>query len=87
MKYEGFKGLYKGFWVNLFSIVSGTFYVLTYENVRHLLQANDVTDSRIRALVAGGCASLVGQTIIVPIDVISQHLMMMGQKVGISIVI
>jgi solute carrier family 25 protein 44 len=55
--------------------------------VRHLLQANDVTDSRIRALVAGGCASLVGQTIIVPIDVISQHLMMMGQKVGISIVI
>ena len=87
VKNEGFKGLYKGFWVNLFSIVSGTFYVLTYENVRHLLQANDVTDSRIRALVAGGCASLVGQTIIVPIDVISQHLMMMGQKVGISIVI
>ncbi|EFX69084.1 hypothetical protein DAPPUDRAFT_301164 [Daphnia pulex] len=82
VKYEGFKGLYKGFWVNLFSIVSGTFYVLTYENVRHLLQTNGVTDSRIRALVAGGCASLVGQTIIVPIDVISQHLMMMGQKIG-----
>nr|CAG4647182.1 EOG090X08ST [Megafenestra aurita]SVE92484.1 EOG090X08ST [Megafenestra aurita] len=81
VKYEGFKGLYKGFWVNLFSIVSGAFYVITYENVRHILQVNNVTDTRLRALIGGGCASLVGQTIIVPIDVISQHLMMIGQKV------
>jgi len=35
-------------------------------------------DSKYRALVAGGCASLVGQTIIVPFDVLSQHLMMIG---------
>lgn len=34
--------------------------------------------SNIRALIAGGTASLVGQTIIVPFDVLSQHLMMMG---------
>nr|CAG4634888.1 EOG090X08ST [Alona affinis] len=81
IKYEGTRGLYKGFWVNVFSIVSGAFYVLTYENVRHILQANNVTDTRIRALVGGGCASLVGQTIIVPIDVVSQRLMMIGQKV------
>jgi len=78
IKYEGVKGLYKGFWVNVFSIVSGTFYIMTYENVRYVLLRNNVTDSRIRALIAGGCASLVGQTIIVPVDVISQHLMMMG---------
>ena len=78
IKYEGVKGLYKGFWVNVFSIVSGTFYILTYENVRYVLLRNNVTDSRLRALIAGGCASLVGQTIIVPVDVISQHLMMMG---------
>lgn len=83
VKYEGFKGLYKGFWINMFSIVSGAFYVLTYENVRHLLQVNNITDSRLRALIGGGCASLVGQTIIVPIDVISQHLMLIGQKVRI----
>lgn len=81
VKYEGPTGLYKGFWVNMFSVVSGAFYVMTYENVRHILQVNNVTDSRLRALVGGGCASLVGQTIIVPIDVISQHLMMHGQKV------
>ena len=87
VKYEGLNGLYKGFWVNLFSIVSGAFYVVTYENVRHILQVNNVTDSRIRALIGGGCASLVGQTIIVPIDVISQHLMMIGQKVGLTLII
>nr|CAG4649464.1 EOG090X08ST [Scapholeberis mucronata]SVE93711.1 EOG090X08ST [Scapholeberis mucronata] len=80
VKYEGLTGLYKGFWVNLFSIVSGAFYVVTYENVRHILQVNNVTDTRVRALIGGGCASLVGQTIIVPIDVVSQHLMMVGQK-------
>lgn len=28
--------------------------------------------------MAGGAASLVGQTILVPFDVLSQHLMMMG---------
>nr|CAG4648028.1 EOG090X08ST [Moina brachiata]SVE93098.1 EOG090X08ST [Moina brachiata] len=81
VKYEGFKGLYKGFWVNMFSVVSGAFYVMTYENVRHIMQVNNINDSRVRALVGGGCASLVGQTIIVPVDVVSQRLMMMGQKV------
>lgn len=28
----------------------------------------------------GGCASVVGQTIIVPFDVISQHMMIVGMK-------
>jgi len=55
---------------------------VTYENVRHLLQSLNVADSRIRALVGGGCASLVGQTIIVPFDIISQRLMIMGQHGG-----
>ncbi|XP_076270531.1 solute carrier family 25 member 44 isoform X2 [Rhynchophorus ferrugineus] len=76
-KYEGFSGLYKGFWISSVQIVSGVFYISTYEGVRHLLSKKNV-DSRLRALVAGGCASLVGQTIIVPFDVLSQHLMMMG---------
>ncbi|KRT82462.1 mitochondrial carrier protein, partial [Oryctes borbonicus] len=53
------------------------FYISTYEGVRHVLAQRNV-DSRVRALVAGGIASMVGQTIIVPFDVLSQHLMMMG---------
>ncbi|KAG7190606.1 hypothetical protein KM043_006693 [Ampulex compressa] len=35
-------------------------------------------DSRVKALIAGGAASLVGQTIVVPFDVLSQHLMVLG---------
>ncbi|KAL1491222.1 hypothetical protein ABEB36_011853 [Hypothenemus hampei] len=76
-RYEGFSGLYKGFWISSVQIVSGVFYISTYEGVRHLLAKKEV-DSKVRALVAGGCASLVGQTIIVPFDVLSQHLMMIG---------
>ena len=63
------------------NVVSGAFYILTYENVRHILQNLNVTDSRLRGLIGGGCGSLVGQTIIVPFDVISQRLMMMGQVI------
>ncbi|CAD7084908.1 unnamed protein product [Hermetia illucens] len=76
-KAEGFSGLYRGFWISSFQIISGVFYISTYENVRHLLGQLH-TGPRIKALVAGGCASLVGQTIIVPFDVISQHVMVLG---------
>ncbi|XP_050309774.1 solute carrier family 25 member 44 [Anthonomus grandis grandis] len=76
-RHEGVSGLYRGFWISSVQIVSGVFYISTYEGVRHLLAQKHV-DSRLRALVAGGCASLVGQTIIVPFDVLSQHLMMIG---------
>jgi solute carrier family 25 protein 44 len=79
---EGISGLYKGFWVSAFQIVSGVCYVSVYEGVRHLLYDYNVKNSQFRALVAGGCASLVGQTFIVPFDVISQHLMVVGQKSG-----
>lgn len=75
-------GLYKGFWMSAFQLVSGIFYITTYENVRHFLQQRGVRDSRVRALAGGACASLVGQTIIVPFDVISQHMMVLGQAEG-----
>lgn len=78
-KYEGIGGLYKGFWISTFQMVSGLFYITTYESVRQFLQQKGVQDSRVRALVGGGCASLVGQTIIVPFDIISQHMMVLGQ--------
>lgn len=77
---EGVRGLYRGFWVSCFQVVSGVCYVSTYEGMRHVLQRHDVKSNTIRAFVGGGCASIVGQTIIVPFDVISQHLMLLGQK-------
>ena len=76
---EGFKGLYRGFFVSAFQVVSGVCYVSTYEGVRHILDAQGIRDSKVKAFLGGSCASLVGQTIIVPFDVISQHLMLLGK--------
>lgn len=80
-KVEGITGLYRGFWISSIQIVSGVFYVSTYEGVRHLLTQDTPVgrvDSKVKALIAGGAASLVGQTIVVPFDVLSQHLMVLG---------
>lgn len=80
-KLEGIPGLYRGFWLSSVQIVSSIFYVSTYEGVRHLLGQDPLTanlDSRIKALIGGGAASAVGQTIVVPFDVMSQHLMILG---------
>lgn len=80
-KLEGFSGLYRGFWISSIQIVSGVFYVSTYEGVRHLLGREPLAlriDSLVKALIAGGAASLVGQTIVVPFDILSQHLMVLG---------
>lgn len=63
-KSEGARGLYKGFWISSIQIFSGVFYISTYEGVRHLLTQYGAGD-RTKSLLGGGCASLVGQTIIV----------------------
>lgn len=76
-KAEGAAGLYRGFWISSLQIVSGVFYISTYEGVRHILTQNGA-GPQVKSLVAGGCASMVGQTIIVPFDVISQHAMVLG---------
>lgn len=76
---EGVRGLYRGFWISSFQIVSGVFYISTYEGVRHVLTQRGCGD-KVKAVLAGGAASLVGQTIIVPFDVISQHIMVLGMN-------
>ncbi|KOB66456.1 Mitochondrial glutamate carrier [Operophtera brumata] len=59
------------------SSFTGVFYISTYEGVRHELGKHDVSP-KVKSFVGGGCASIVGQTIIVPFDVLSQHLMVLG---------
>lgn len=76
---EGFNGLYRGFWVSNLMIVSQVSYIGTYEGVRNYLADNTtLTNSKIRSLIAGACASTVGQTTVVPIDIVSQHLQLLG---------
>lgn len=76
---EGFNGLYRGFWVSNLMMVSQVSYIGTYEAVRNYLADNTtLTNSKIRSLIAGACASTVGQTTVVPIDIVSQHLQLLG---------
>lgn len=78
LRSEGVRGLYRGFMVNTFTLISGQAYITTYELIRKYV-SNFTNDNTIKSLVAGGSASLVAQTITVPIDVVSQQLMMQGQ--------
>lgn len=85
IKYEGSRGLYKGFWINSIQICSAVCYISTYEKVRDVMTTyGQVQDNKIKSFVAGACASLVGQTIIIPFDIISQHMMVLGQYVKVK---
>ena len=43
-----------------------------------MLDNHGIKENKVKAMLGGASASLVGQTIIVPFDVISQHLMVLG---------
>lgn len=83
LKSEGICGLYRGFMVNTFTLISGQAYITTYELVRKYV-SNYSQDNTVKSIIAGGAASLVAQTITVPIDIVSQHLMMQGQGEHLS---
>ncbi|XP_016322283.1 solute carrier family 25 member 44-like isoform X2 [Sinocyclocheilus anshuiensis] len=78
LKAEGTRGLYRGFMVNTFTLISGQAYITTYELVRKHVSCYSSSNT-VKSLVAGGVASLVAQSITVPIDVVSQQLMVQGQ--------
>jgi len=54
-------------------------YVGTYEAVRLKLKDFNLSPNT-RSFIAGGLASAVGQTLVVPVDVVSQHLMIINNK-------
>ncbi|XP_049580272.1 solute carrier family 25 member 44a [Syngnathus scovelli] len=80
LRTEGVRGLYRGFMINTFTLVSGQAYITTYELARRQVSRYSSSNT-LKSVVAGGAASLVAQTITVPIDVVSQHLMM-GEHSG-----
>ena len=85
VKYEGFSGLYKGFWISNLLVGTSMSYIVTYEHVRNYLRKHaPESNNQLRSFIAGGCASAVGQTSMVPIDIVSQHLQMIGQKDAVS---
>ena len=69
---EGFRGLYKGFWVSNMLVVPQMAYITTYENTRVFLKdRTSIQNNKIRSFMAGGTASMVGQTFVVPIDIVT----------------
>lgn len=80
LKSEGGRGLYKGFWVSNLMVVSQLTYVSTYESVRQMLTRYQISSTKAKSFIAGGCASLMGQTFMVPVDIVAQHLQMLGRS-------
>ncbi|XP_001374602.1 solute carrier family 25 member 44 isoform X2 [Monodelphis domestica] len=83
LRTDGVLGFYRGFMVNTLTLVSGQCYVTTYELTRRFVSQYSQNNT-VKSLVAGSSASLVAQSITVPIDVVSQHLMMQrkGESMG-----
>ena len=76
LKSEGLRGLYKGFLVSQLSILTGHFYVTSYEVSRSYMS---ILGDGTRGFMAGGLAAVLEQFLANPIDVVSQKLMIQGQ--------
>ena len=76
VRHEGIVGLYRGFVASSLGLVSGQLYITSYEVIRRNLRGYS---TEMKGLLAGGGATLVAQTVTVPVDIVSQHMMMQGQ--------
>lgn len=66
-----------GFWINSIQVFSGITYIATYEKTRDLVSNHtNISDSKKKAFLSGGISSAVSQTLIIPFDIVSQHIMM-----------
>jgi solute carrier family 25 protein 44 len=72
---------YKGFMVNSFSVISSQLYITTYEVMRAWGRARGQTEA-VCNLAAGIGASVVQQSVAVPIDVVSQRMMVDRRRDG-----
>ncbi|KRZ95562.1 Solute carrier family 25 member 44, partial [Trichinella sp. T8] len=72
---EGTRALYRGFLPNSLQMTSVMTYLMLYEKIREKLAKHDVANSHLRAFIAGAGATAGAQLILVPLDVVSQHMM------------
>eukprot|EP00050_Salpingoeca_kvevrii_P010647 m.9617 g.9617 ORF g.9617 m.9617 type:complete len:323 (-) comp2993_c0_seq2:151-1119(-) len=85
IRHEGPRALFKGFGINCLGIIASQCYITSYEALRHHMRV--VSDIEpVRNFVAGAAASFISQSIAVPIDIVSQRLMVQGQTVGGAVV-
>ena len=77
VRYEGFRSLYKGFLVYNCQLVPGLIYITTFEAIRSRSSAL-TKNEYIRAGIGGSAGSLCAQVLACPIDIISQHMQLVG---------
>ena len=53
-------------------------YITVYEGTRQWLHDHSIESTIIKSFIAGGCASVASQSFVVPLDIITQHLMLLG---------
>lgn len=84
---EGPRALYKGFSVSLLGLFVGPVYISALEGSKSWLTSlAPKHDAAVMAvpMLAGGIASAVGQTLSVPVDIVSQRRMMQMSEAGAS---
>ncbi|RLN92969.1 hypothetical protein BBJ28_00020327, partial [Nothophytophthora sp. Chile5] len=87
----GARGLYKGFGASTANVITGNLYISVYEKSRKAFKDHSSVSSYTRLFLlrnllpkganfAGGAfASLISQTVVVPLDIVSQRMMLNGQ--------
>lgn len=77
-KREGLRGFYKGFPISLIQVFAGQLYITTYETTKQSVFNNQ--SILVQHLLGGFMASTVSQTIMVPVDIISQYQQMSSSQ-------
>ncbi|GAB9463731.1 hypothetical protein Gpo141_00001180 [Globisporangium polare] len=80
---EGMKGLYKGFGASTANVLTGNVYISVYEMARKQFLTHTQFGEKAANFAGGACASLISQTIVVPLDIVSQRMMIDGQGVDV----
>lgn len=83
---EGFTALYKGYLVQGFQLLPLALYITSFELLRKKIDKNITKNVYIKGFIGGGGASIIAQTFSVPMDIISQHMMLDGQKTNSKII-
>ena len=79
---EGPLGLFKGFGANTLGVITGNIYITIYELTRQWYLTSTAWDPQYANFFSGGCASIMSQTVVMPLDIVSQQMMMADQGVN-----
>lgn len=78
---EGPRGLYKGFGASTANVLTGNLYISVYEKSRKVFRDHTSMGEKMVNFAGGAFASIVSQTVVVPLDIVSQRMMLNNQGV------